>query len=126
MSTNEGPTTGWAPIPNWIIRDSDLSLHEIVVLLALIGRVDRAGECYPSVNLLAKEARCSTRSVQRALDSLGARGMITREWRHDSARRGAATTTYYTTHLERPVAEGQRKPNGWVNGRPPGGAARKE
>lgn len=109
--------TGWAPMPNWIIRNSDLTGNEILVLLALMTRTNESGECYPGNKLLAKESRTSESTVRRALNSLAEKGFITRRWRLDED--GALTSSMYTTHLERRVPEDQRVPGGWTNGEPP-------
>jgi hypothetical protein len=110
-------TAGWAPIPNWVIRDSDLSGNEILVLLALMTRTDETGECFPGTKLLAKESRTSETTVRRSLNTLAEKGFLTRRWRRDAD--GGLTSSVYTTHLERRVPEDERLPGGWTNGQPP-------
>lgn len=118
MSTHEPPgTAGWAPIPNWIIRDSDLTGNEILVLLALMSRTNETGRCWPSNKVLAKESRTSESTVKRALNTLAEKGFLTRQWRRAPDR--SLTSSVYTTHLERRVPQDERVPGGWTNGQPP-------
>lgn len=118
MPTQE-PTgaAGWAPIPNWIIRESDLTGNEILVLLALMTRTNEMGQCWPSNKVLAKESRTSESTVKRALNTLADKGFLTRQWRRGADK--SLTSSVYTTHLERRVPEGERVPGGWENGQPP-------
>ena len=74
-------------IPNWVLRDSDLSKNELLVYIALLGRADQAGYAFPSIATIAKESRISARTVQATLANLIARGLITKQVRpRDKAR----------------------------------------
>jgi hypothetical protein len=70
------PTEPFTMIPNWIVRDANLSQNAVMVYLALCSRKNTDGICWPSQNLLAKEARCSSTSVKRALKELRVKEFI--------------------------------------------------
>lgn len=72
-------TVGFAAIPSWMIRDtSRISKHAMLAYLALASRVNEAGEAWPSIALIAAEARCSRTSAKVALAELEALGIITK------------------------------------------------
>lgn len=73
-------------VPNWLLRDSDLTGRELLVLFTLMGRADADGKCWPSLALIAKEARCSSKNtVKAALAKLRARGLVTWEERRSES-----------------------------------------
>ena len=68
-------------------ESSPLNHHERVVLIALCAHRNRAtGACFPSDALLARELRCSPRTVYSARISLRSRGVLrwTKSGRHHS------------------------------------------
>ncbi|MBX0299399.1 helix-turn-helix domain-containing protein [Cryobacterium sp. 1639] len=67
---------GFLIIPNWVIRDSTLDGHELLVYMALFNHVDRKGYAFPGKARIAKEARMSVPTVKRTLKKLEARGLI--------------------------------------------------
>lgn len=83
---------GFAQIPNWLIRETDLSIYGIAVYAALSSHNGRGG-IYPSIPKLAQEARCSERSVQKALAELRALGVLRVERRKRVA--GDSDTNVY-------------------------------
>lgn len=66
-------------VPNWIMYDLDgLTVYEFAVLTALCSYMwGTKTTANPSIATLAKTARCSRRSVSRALDGLREKGVIT-------------------------------------------------
>lgn len=70
-------TDGFVRLPNWLIDDSDLTLHELAVYIVLLRfRHHRTGKCHPGMTTIADCARISKRSVIRAIEGLESRQMI--------------------------------------------------
>lgn len=70
---------GFAAIPSWMIRDtSRISKHAMLVYLALASRVNEDGEAWPSIALIADEARCSRTSAKTALAELELLGIVSK------------------------------------------------
>ena len=82
---------GFAPIPNWMIRESELSAHALLVFAALASHQGRGG-IYPSRATLAAEARCSVRKVAEALNELEEAGVVARTRR--TSKQGQASSGY--------------------------------
>lgn len=64
-------------LPHWVIRESDLTGNELLLYIAMLSRANRKGICFPSVSLLAKEARMSESTVRRTRASLVNKGLVT-------------------------------------------------
>lgn len=92
---------GWTAVPTWVIRESDLTVTELVVLLVLLSRANASGLCWPSHKAIAAEARCSRRTAQRALESLRDKGFIS--WTNRFDERGDLASSMYRTHVEQPL-----------------------
>lgn len=92
---------GWTAVPTWVIRESDLTVTELVVLLVLLSRANASGLCWPSHKAIAAEARCSRATVQRALESLRDKGFIS--WTNRVDDRGDLASSLYRTHVEQPL-----------------------
>ena len=60
------------------ISKDELGTYDKLVYAILCGHANRAGNAWPRVSLLAAEASCSERQVQRALSNLEARGLLVR------------------------------------------------
>lgn len=70
-------TDGFVRLPNWLIDDSDLSLHELAVYMVLLRfRDHKTGKCHPGMTTIADRARISKRAVIRAIEGLERREMI--------------------------------------------------
>jgi hypothetical protein len=69
-----------------------------LVLLYLVERADRAGECWPGVATIAEATGLDYRTVRRALAGLDVSGLITRRRRHRSD--GTRTSDHITLRLE--------------------------
>ncbi|MGZ0710547.1 helix-turn-helix domain-containing protein (plasmid) [Coraliomargarita sp. W4R53] len=70
-------TDGFVRLPNWLLDDSSLTLHELMVYTVLLRfRDHKTGKCFPGMSTIADRARISRKSVERAISKLEARGMI--------------------------------------------------
>lgn len=70
-------TDGFVRLPNWLIDDSDMSLHELAVYIVLLRfRDPKTGTCFPGMSTIADRARLSRRSVMRAIEALEQRQVI--------------------------------------------------
>lgn len=70
-------TDGFVRLPNWLLDDGDLNLHELAVYIVLLRfRNPKTGKCFPGMTTIADRARISRRSVIRAIADLEARGII--------------------------------------------------
>ena len=68
---------GYAAVPTWVLRESNLSGHAILVYASL---ASRAGfrSIHPGQQTIAAEARCGERKVRDALKELEAAGVVER------------------------------------------------
>lgn len=80
--------------PQWwgkITRDAIMriapNMSAVAVYAYLCTRVDRAGVCWPSTDLIAEELGVSTRTAQRALRALEDLGEIERVDSHEDGWR---------------------------------------
>ena len=78
MTESEG---GFSVIPNWLMRESDLTAHELLVYMALLNRAGGSGLAWPSIARIATESRTSVSTVKRTIKSLEHRGLITKQVR---------------------------------------------
>lgn len=70
-------TDGFVRLPNWLLDDSDMTLHELAVYIVLLRfRDPKTGKCFPGLSTIADRARLSRRTVIRAIESLEAREVI--------------------------------------------------
>ncbi|EPD83316.1 hypothetical protein HMPREF1529_02692 [Microbacterium sp. oral taxon 186 str. F0373] len=68
-------TDGFVRSPNWLIDDSNLTLHELVVYTVLLRfRDPKTGRCFPGMTTIADRARISRKSVERAIPALDVPG----------------------------------------------------
>ena len=72
---------GFARVPHSLARAQDLALVPKMLLVVLISHADSMGTSWPSITLLAKEVGSSVSSIQRALRTLEAMGLISIERR---------------------------------------------
>jgi len=82
---------GFAAVPNWVVRDSELSLQAVMVYVVLAAHQGPGG-IYPSRQTIAREARSSVRSVANALNELEAAHLVERVKRTGAS--GQATSGY--------------------------------
>jgi hypothetical protein len=82
---------GFAAVPNWVVRDEQVSIYAISTYVALASHSGPGG-IHPGQATLAREARCSERKVRDALVELEALGVVERVRRKDV--RGRATNGY--------------------------------
>ena len=97
MSADHDGDGGFAAVPRWLIREAPLSGNALLVLIALVARENRAGECWPSHATLAAEARMSEKSVRRALDELRDAGHVSWVRRHRTD--GGQSSNHYRVHV---------------------------
>lgn len=65
-------------LPNWAVDDDRLGGYDLLVYMALIRHADNTGVCWPSLERLAKIARCSQPTVSKSLNVLERLGYIRR------------------------------------------------
>lgn len=97
-SDTRQPVEGWTPLPTWMLRDSDLTANEILVLMVLMSRTNAAGVCWPSQKTIAAEARMSESTAKRTLLSLRAKNLVS--WEQRKKDDGSLGSSVYRTHLE--------------------------
>lgn len=83
MSAEDG---GWASIPNWLVRDPEVSSHAKLIYVYLNSRVGRNGSCWPALGTVATETGLSQSTVQRALRELRSLGVVA--WWTETTARG--------------------------------------
>lgn len=110
MNDNSSPAgaTGWVAMPLWVLRETDLPANAVLVLLALLGRTNATGVCWPSHQTIAADAHVSPSTVKRALEALRSAGLVTWTVRQDDA--SARSSNLYRVHVERPVAPATKAP----------------
>lgn len=83
-----GDNSGWAAIPNWLLRDGGVSRNAKMLYLHLSSRVDERGISFPSQARLADEMGVSIPTVKRTLRELVKVGVIeVRTVRTETGRR---------------------------------------
>lgn len=70
--------SGFSMLPNWAVDDDRLGAYDLLVYMALIRHADNNGVCWPSLERLAKIARCSQPTVSKSLNVLEQLGYIRR------------------------------------------------
>lgn len=65
-------------LPNWVVDDDRLGAYDLLVYMALIRHADNTGICWPSLERIAKIARCSQPTVSKSLNVLEQLGYIRR------------------------------------------------
>lgn len=65
-------------LPNWVVDDDRLGAYDLLVYMALIRHADNTGICWPSLERIAKIARCSQPTVSKSLNGLERLGYIRR------------------------------------------------
>lgn len=79
MSENSiSQNTGFSMLPNWVVDDGRLSAYDLLTYMALIRHADDTGICWPSLERIAKIARCSQPTVSKSLNVLERLGYIRR------------------------------------------------
>lgn len=100
---------GFAMLPNWIARTGYLDPAAFMLYAYLLGRANKAGQCWPSLTTIERETGISKRTIQRALDRLEERGVVRRTARRSEA--GDRDSTLYTVtvfSMIRPAGLGGR------------------
>lgn len=90
--SGSGPSGLWQ---RWdAINRSDLPSELRHTLLSLLHYIGTDAECWPSQERLASDLGVSTRQLQRRIDTLIRRGIVTRSHRRTRAARGESQTAY--------------------------------
>ena len=76
--TRISQNSGFSMLPNWVVDDDRLGGYDLLVYMALIRHADNTGVCWPSLERLAKIARCSQPTVSKSLNALEQLGYIRR------------------------------------------------
>lgn len=76
--TSIAQNSGFSMLPNWAVDDDRLGGYDLLVYMALIRHADNAGVCWPSLERIAKIARCSQPTVSKSLNALEQLGYIRR------------------------------------------------
>lgn len=76
--TSIAQNSGFSMLPNWAVDDDRLGGYDLLVYMALIRHADNSGICWPSLERLAKIARCSQPTVSKSLNVLERLGYIRR------------------------------------------------
>ena len=76
--TSIAQNSGFSMLPNWAVDDDRLGGYDLLVYMALIRHADNTGICWPSLERLAKIARCSQPTVSKSLNRLEQLGYIRR------------------------------------------------
>lgn len=76
--TSIAQNSGFSMLPNWAVDDDRLGGYDLLVYMALIRYADNSGICWPSLERLAKTARCSQPTVSKSLNVLERLGYIRR------------------------------------------------
>lgn len=76
--TSIAQNSGFSMLPNWAVDDDRLCGYDLLVYMALIRHADNTGVCWPSLERIAKIARCSQPTVSKSLNVLEQLGYIRR------------------------------------------------
>lgn len=76
--TSIAQNSGFSMLPNWVVDDDRLGAYDLLVYMALIRHADNTGVCWPSLERIAKIARCSQPTVSKSLNVLEELGYIQR------------------------------------------------
>ena len=76
--TSIAQNSGFSILPNWAVDDDRLGGYDLLVYMALIRHADNTGVCWPSLERIAKIARCSQPTVSKSLNRLEQLGYIRR------------------------------------------------
>jgi hypothetical protein len=99
---------GFSIIPNWLMRDSDLTAHELLVYMALFNRVNPQGLAWPSIARIAKESRTSASTAKRTIRSLEARGLVVKQVRKRADGTNESNVYKVATFTRQARGQGER------------------
>ena len=92
--------SGFAVLPNAIVRDPTLGLAEKGALLVLSGYAGADNGAFPSIATIAKAIGKSERQTKRIMTALAESGYVTKKTRHDPET-GARRSTLYHLNFDR-------------------------
>ena len=109
-------------MPRSIDSDDRLTVYARSVLMALSSRANENGECWPSLDTIAQDAKVSVSTVKRVIPQLIEFGYIAKEKR---TLKGWDTTTKYRMLFDKTGAARENPSNAEVGlTEPPGSSAR--
>jgi predicted transcriptional regulator len=85
----------FAMVPLDVFDDDRLKALDIAVYAALDSYADDRGVCWPSINSIAKRAKTSPRTVNRAILNLIAAGYIQRKQQYLEGGAGFSSSLYF-------------------------------
>lgn len=88
-------------LPDHIIKDPKVTVTEKCVLLVLALHADRRDSCYPSQRTIAEMLGSCRKTVNRALNSLARKGLITITDRFRKGDAKGQTSSLYTLNFKR-------------------------
>ena len=97
MTTARSHDDLFTKLPDWLV-ESDLPLHDYVVLLVLMKHGRTSGRATPGFATISRQARISRDAVMRALRSLEERGLVEIERRRVGTKN---LSNEYTLHVDR-------------------------
>jgi len=112
---NENPAgfkrrTNFTIVSDDILDNSAVGKMELLVFLALCRFTNKEGICYPSLQTIAKKARCDRRSVIRSIAKLEELGYILKQKNYDNEKRKYSSNVYEIVDNPRGGSDSQSPP----------------
>lgn len=104
MATQKG-REGFHMMPRSIDSDDRLTVYARSVLMALSSRANENGECWPSLDTIAQDAKVSKSTVQRVIPQLIEYGYISKEMR---TKRGMTIAPKYRMLFDKTGAASEK------------------
>lgn len=92
-------TAPFAIVPLALFGNPQLADREAYVLIALYSFADSSGACWPSLASIAQRSYTGRSTVARVLQSLEAKGFLTRERRQKAGTNAPTSTLYHLTSV---------------------------
>lgn len=96
---------GFVVIPNWVHRTDRLNIWEVAVYTSLLNRADSRGMCFPSMALLARDAKVSITTVRKYLAHLVELDLVTVTARVSPSNHRVQTSNLYYVTTDEPDSE---------------------
>ncbi len=104
---NEALKKGFTQLPNYVLKDKDLSFGARLAYAVLLSYAWQEGSCFPGQKRMAKDLGSSDRSIRTFLTELKTKGYIT--WKQQGLNK---TNIYYILDykpLEHHESKAERK-----------------
>jgi len=90
---------GTGIIPGWLLADETYSKNSKLVYVALTTFIDsKTKDCFPSHAAIGERCALSVSSVQRGLDELREKGVVT--WRQRARKDSGQTSNHYVLRMQ--------------------------